>query len=80
MTLLRRWRWPGNIRELKNLVQRLLILGGEEEITLCLVIGRVNAILEAIDVSRRTVEDGQRTKEIVEHDHQVFLVLSKLLN
>jgi DNA-binding NtrC family response regulator len=31
---LRNYPWPGNIRELKNLVQRLLILGGEEEIKL----------------------------------------------
>lgn len=30
---LRNYPWPGNIRELKNLVQRLLILGSEEEIT-----------------------------------------------
>jgi len=29
---LRRYGWPGNIRELKNLVQRLLILGSGEEI------------------------------------------------
>jgi len=30
---LRNYSWPGNIRELKNLVQRLLILGVGEEIT-----------------------------------------------
>ncbi len=29
---LRSYRWPGNIRELRNLVQRLLILGSGEEI------------------------------------------------
>ena len=31
---LRNYPWPGNIRELKNLVHRLLIQGGSEEIHL----------------------------------------------
>ena len=31
---LRNYPWPGNVRELKNLVKRLLILGGDEEISL----------------------------------------------
>ncbi len=31
---LRHYPWPGNIRELKNLVHRLLILGGQEDIGL----------------------------------------------
>jgi len=31
---LRNYPWPGNLRELRNLVRRLLILGGGEEITL----------------------------------------------
>tara|TARA_B100000029_G_scaffold328340_1_gene320648 strand:+ start:1315 stop:2658 length:1344 start_codon:yes stop_codon:yes gene_type:complete len=31
---LRNYPWPGNIRELKNMVSRLLILGKEEEISL----------------------------------------------
>ncbi|MDH4133725.1 MAG: sigma-54 dependent transcriptional regulator, partial [Gammaproteobacteria bacterium] len=33
LNLLRNHHWPGNIRELRNLVQRLLILGVAEEIT-----------------------------------------------
>jgi DNA-binding NtrC family response regulator len=31
---LRNYPWPDNVRELKNLVRRLLITGGSEEITL----------------------------------------------
>ena len=31
---LRNYPWPGNIRGLKNMVYRLLVLGGDEEITL----------------------------------------------
>jgi two-component system, NtrC family, nitrogen regulation response regulator NtrX len=31
---LRNYPWPGNVRQLRNLVHRLLMLGGEEEITL----------------------------------------------
>jgi len=31
---LRNYPWPGNVGELRNLVKRLLILGGEEEISL----------------------------------------------
>jgi len=31
---LRNYAWPGNIRELKNLVQRLMILGAGEEVSL----------------------------------------------
>ncbi len=32
LNLLRQYRWPGNVLELKNLVQRLLIMGNEGEI------------------------------------------------
>ncbi len=32
INLLRQYRWPGNVLELKNLVQRLLIMGSGEEV------------------------------------------------
>jgi DNA-binding NtrC family response regulator len=40
---LRNYPWPGNVRELKNLVKRLLILGGDEEISLVEVEAQVSA-------------------------------------
>jgi two-component system, NtrC family, response regulator AtoC len=33
MTVLRKYHWPGNIRELENLIKRYVILGNEEVIT-----------------------------------------------
>ena len=40
---LQRYHWPGNIRELKNLVQRMLILGSGEEIGVDEVEQAINA-------------------------------------
>ncbi|HXH02068.1 MAG TPA: sigma-54 dependent transcriptional regulator [Candidatus Competibacteraceae bacterium] len=45
---LRNYNWPGNIRELKNMVQRLLILGSGEEITL----EEVESTLSSLPVHR----------------------------
>jgi two-component system nitrogen regulation response regulator NtrX len=42
---LRNYPWPGNIRELRNLVRRLLILGGTEEIPLSEVESELEASL-----------------------------------
>lgn len=46
---LRNHNWPGNIRELKNLIQRLLILGAGEEVSLDEV---VNALASCIGEPR----------------------------
>src|SRR5260370_17023821 len=34
LELLQRYHWPGNIRELENLIKRYIILGSEDVITL----------------------------------------------
>ena len=41
---LRNYPWPGNVGELRNLVKRLLILGGEEEISLIDVEAQLAAV------------------------------------
>lgn len=46
---LREYEWPGNIRQLKNVIQRLLVLGGDQEVS----VAEVNAVLE------QAVHDGQ---------------------
>lgn len=48
---LRNHSWPGNIRELRNIVQRLLVLGGEGEVT-------VNEVEEALRQSPSAAAPG----------------------
>jgi len=52
---LRQHQWPGNLLELKNLVQRLLILGGEDEVS----VAEVEEAL-ARSVSGPVNSDGER--------------------
>jgi DNA-binding NtrC family response regulator len=53
---LRQYAWPGNIRELKNLVQRLLIMGNDQEINLQEV--------EAALVASEPVDGGSATSTL----------------
>lgn len=46
---LREYEWPGNIRQLKNVIQRLLVLGGEQEVS----VAEVDAVL------KQEAHDGQ---------------------
>jgi two-component system, NtrC family, nitrogen regulation response regulator NtrX len=51
---LRRYGWPGNIRELRNVVERLVLLAGEEPVTAA----DVRLILPVADRLRDPVGDG----------------------
>lgn len=48
---LRNLEWPGNLLELKNLVQRVLLLGGSAEIE----VAEINKVLGAVEISDTTL-------------------------
>lgn len=48
---LRNLEWPGNLLELKNLVQRLLLLGGPAEIE----VAEINKVLGSVEISDTTL-------------------------
>ena len=76
---LRNYPWPGNVRELKNMVKRLLILGGEEEISL----GEVEAQLttEAKEGEPLVKQDllAMPLREAREHFERAYLQQQLLL-
>jgi len=51
---LRHYAWPGNIRELKNLVQRLMILGAGNDIELPEVKAALGASLEKLELAEKS--------------------------
>jgi len=69
---LRQYSWPGNIRELKNLVQRLMILGGPEEIGLDEVEQALGATPLAV-MGGGTVSFDQPLREAREEFEKAYL-------
>jgi DNA-binding NtrC family response regulator len=69
---LRQHPWPGNIRELKNLVQRLMILGGPEEIGLEEVEQTLGAAPQAA-MGGTTVSFDQPLREAREEFEKAYL-------
>jgi Nif-specific regulatory protein len=57
--LLTRYDWPGNVREMENLIERLIILADDDEINACLL----PAYLDTVDADE-TAEPLSRIEEI----------------
>jgi two-component system nitrogen regulation response regulator NtrX len=53
MARLRMYRWPGNIRELRNVIERVVIMAPDDEIT-----DRDLAFLASDSLGERLVEDS----------------------
>jgi len=59
MTLVRRYNWPGNVRQLENTIRRLALTGGVEDISLA----EVEAVLDTQPISEPVV--GANEKDLL---------------
>lgn len=74
---LRNYPWPGNLRELRNLVQRLLILGNAPEVSIEeveLALGAANAIEKPITATAQGIDFSQPLREAREQFERTYLL------
>ena len=65
---LRRYTWPGNLRELRNVVERLVLLGGDGEITAV----DVHVVLPPADTSDKAANTGPTLSGTLAERTEVF--------
>ena len=66
MSLLVRYRWPGNIRELENLVERMILMAGGDTIVPADLPSELKTIIETdeaaqTDVQQKSFKDTMKT-------------------
>jgi two-component system NtrC family response regulator len=62
------YRWPGNIRELENLVERIVLLGHSDEVSLSNLPDVLRTVRNVIEVPRPAVENEGMGLEAVERE------------
>jgi two-component system NtrC family response regulator len=62
------YRWPGNIRELENLVERMVLLGRTDELTLANLPDALRSARNVVEVPRMPVETEGMGLEAVERE------------
>jgi len=62
------YRWPGNIRELENLVERIVLLGRADEVTVTSLPDALRAERNVIEVPRVSMETEGMSLEAVERE------------
>jgi two-component system, NtrC family, nitrogen regulation response regulator NtrX len=70
---LRNYPWPGNIRELRNLVHRLLILGGDDEISLAEIEAELEVAASASEPLVKQDLLAMPLREAREHFERAYL-------
>lgn len=70
---LRNYPWPGNVRELRNLVHRLLILGGDEEISLAEIEAELEVAASASEPLVKQDLLAMPLREAREHFERAYL-------
>jgi two-component system nitrogen regulation response regulator GlnG len=71
LELVRQYRWPGNVRQLENVIRRLVITGQEPEISRAEIEAALNAH-PTVASSGETAQDGTLSEAVARHVRRYF--------
>ncbi|GAB4268307.1 MAG: sigma-54 dependent transcriptional regulator [Pararhodobacter sp.] len=71
LEIVRQYRWPGNVRQLENVIRRLVITGQEPEIARTEIEAALNAH-PTVTPSGETAQDGTLSEAVARHVRRYF--------
>lgn len=82
MTILKSYHWPGNIRQLRNIVERAMILATEPYIDAETVLVAGGKDFSKLDVTQKSGERGEKTeiKNLQQREREYILSVLKQVN